>query len=198
MSEPHSAHVGRSWSGTAIEDSCPCPQEPCGLVDQKRAHPDCEHHPMVRTKTIRQSHTADRCPGPIAERVEAGLDRAARAAALSPLETALTEAIAFAQAHGFDEDPAPTDFGIQRSPVGVTLATYVGAGHVIRAIVTRGGAKFAVGEIEWVHDAADEARELCDYCELEEPGAFVSPPMTDVYLPGDAPAAADVLARGSR
>lgn len=37
-------HVGRTWTGHAIEDACPCPQEPCGLVDISHAHPDAGGH----------------------------------------------------------------------------------------------------------------------------------------------------------
>lgn len=54
-------HSGRSFVGTEIEDACPCPQEPCGLVDYARAHPDCEHHPIERRKTMRQIHDAQAC-----------------------------------------------------------------------------------------------------------------------------------------
>lgn len=53
-------HSGRGWSGTFIEDNCPCPQEPCGLVDFSKAHPSCVQHRMA--KTVRQGHPADQCP----------------------------------------------------------------------------------------------------------------------------------------
>ncbi|GAA0720101.1 hypothetical protein Drose_06370 [Dactylosporangium roseum] len=57
---PGAYHVGRSWTGTTLENNCPCPKAPCGLVD--RAHPPaCEQH--GHTKTIRQSHRAEDCPG---------------------------------------------------------------------------------------------------------------------------------------
>lgn len=57
-------HIGRSWPGaTPIEDACPCPKEPCGLVDREKAHPDCPDHPMERMKSVRQSHSAADCPG---------------------------------------------------------------------------------------------------------------------------------------
>jgi hypothetical protein len=55
-------HVGRAWVGHAIEDACPCPQEPCGLVDYMKADPSCPHHAMAAAKTIRQAHSADKCP----------------------------------------------------------------------------------------------------------------------------------------
>lgn len=58
-----SHHIGRSWSGHPIEDECPCPQESCGLVDSNRADLLCPHHSMAAGKTIRQMHTAGRCPG---------------------------------------------------------------------------------------------------------------------------------------
>ncbi|MFJ5638686.1 hypothetical protein [Streptomyces sp. NPDC093223] len=53
-------HFGRSWTGHAIEDNCPCAKAPCGLVAQPSD--ECtEHRP---TKSTRQSHPADACPGP--------------------------------------------------------------------------------------------------------------------------------------
>lgn len=57
-------HVGRSWTGTRIEDECPCPKEACGLVDTARAVPECTQHPVSAMKSIRQGHFADRCPAP--------------------------------------------------------------------------------------------------------------------------------------
>ena len=59
---PPGQHVGRTWSGTRIEDTCPCPKEPCGLVNLDRTHPDCTEHPPRRAKSMRQIHDADRCP----------------------------------------------------------------------------------------------------------------------------------------
>jgi hypothetical protein len=55
-------HVGRSWTGTPLEDACPCPKQPCGLVRQGDAHPDCREHPIGRAKSMRQGHPADKCP----------------------------------------------------------------------------------------------------------------------------------------
>jgi hypothetical protein len=52
-------HFGRAWAGSAIEDVCPCPQEPCGLVST--SVPECEQH--TRNRTVRQGHPASRCPG---------------------------------------------------------------------------------------------------------------------------------------
>jgi hypothetical protein len=57
-----SFHIGRSWSGHPLEDECPCPKAPCGLVDVDRTDPACEHHPPERCKTVRQSHPASECP----------------------------------------------------------------------------------------------------------------------------------------
>jgi hypothetical protein len=59
---PHS-HIGRSFRGHPIENECPCPQEPCGLVDTRRIDPDCPQHALKACKTIRASHPADKCPG---------------------------------------------------------------------------------------------------------------------------------------
>ena len=56
-----STHIGRAWVGHAIEDECPCPQEPCGLVDDARVDPACPHHPINVGKSIRQGHPAERC-----------------------------------------------------------------------------------------------------------------------------------------
>jgi hypothetical protein len=56
-------HVGRSWTGHEIEDECPCPKEPCGLIDQSRAVPECLQHPINRVKTLRQGHSPADCPG---------------------------------------------------------------------------------------------------------------------------------------
>lgn len=55
------SHVGRAWSGTDIEDACPCPQESCGLVRMGSADPSCEQHQP--NKTIRQGHAGSKCPG---------------------------------------------------------------------------------------------------------------------------------------
>lgn len=58
-------HVGRSWPNLAphLEDECPCPQEPCGLVDLDKVDPSCTQHTLAAAKTIRSSHAPERCPG---------------------------------------------------------------------------------------------------------------------------------------
>lgn len=56
-------HIGRSWTGTHIEDECPCPKTACGLVSTRGADESCSHHPFRAAKTIRQAHPANRCPG---------------------------------------------------------------------------------------------------------------------------------------
>lgn len=54
-------HIGRSFGDVhTIEDNCPCPKAPCGLVYRDQVSPDCTQH--VGTKTIRQAHTEDECP----------------------------------------------------------------------------------------------------------------------------------------
>lgn len=56
-------HVGRAWAGTALEDGCPCPKAPCGLVDTAvKPLGGCPQHAM--NQSIRQSHTAADCPDP--------------------------------------------------------------------------------------------------------------------------------------
>lgn len=57
------SHISRGWPGNLfIEDMCPCPQEPCGLVAMARVDPECEQHAVGRSKTIRNSHPAGKCP----------------------------------------------------------------------------------------------------------------------------------------
>jgi hypothetical protein len=53
-------HIGRCWNGSRVEDECPCPKAPCGLVVQGQIDPNCEQHKL--TQTIRQSHPPDKCP----------------------------------------------------------------------------------------------------------------------------------------
>lgn len=53
-------HAGRSWSGTVIEDACPCVKEACGLVGEP--DPACEQHGLAHARTMRQGHYADECP----------------------------------------------------------------------------------------------------------------------------------------
>lgn len=61
---PADLHIGRSWSGTPLEDECPCTKAPCGLVVMGEAHPDCAEHPPARSKSMRQIHAEGDCPGP--------------------------------------------------------------------------------------------------------------------------------------
>lgn len=56
-------HIGRSWDSHELEDECPCPQEPCGLIDRSKVVGHCNQHPPQAVKTIRQSHVAKDCPG---------------------------------------------------------------------------------------------------------------------------------------
>jgi hypothetical protein len=64
-------HSGRAFSGTAIEDACPCPQAPCGLVDGAQPRDSgCVQHAF--NKTIRQSHRASDCPSKLAPEAEQG------------------------------------------------------------------------------------------------------------------------------
>lgn len=55
-------HFGRNFSGTMMEDACPCGQAPCGLVDARLVDDECIQHPFGRAKTIRQAHPANQCP----------------------------------------------------------------------------------------------------------------------------------------
>lgn len=55
-------HIGRSFEGHRLEDQCPCPQEPCGLIDTMKAVEECKHHVLGAGATIRQAHPANTCP----------------------------------------------------------------------------------------------------------------------------------------
>lgn len=57
------AHVGRSFTGTMMEDACPCGQAPCGLVDTALIDVECIQHPVKEGRTLRQMHNAKDCPG---------------------------------------------------------------------------------------------------------------------------------------
>jgi hypothetical protein len=62
---PRNLHIGRSWDGPGhLEETCPCPKAPCGLVDTYNTAPECLQHPYGRFKTMRSGHTPDKCPGP--------------------------------------------------------------------------------------------------------------------------------------
>jgi len=51
-------HIGRAWSGTALEADCRCGKAPCGLVDSDRVR--CDEH--AGSRTMRQIHRAQTCP----------------------------------------------------------------------------------------------------------------------------------------
>lgn len=54
-------HLGRSWFGHEIEDGCPCPKAPCGLV-LGFGSVDCPEHDPAYAKTMRQGHPSENCP----------------------------------------------------------------------------------------------------------------------------------------
>ncbi|WP_280411708.1 hypothetical protein [Nocardia asiatica] len=109
----------------------------------------------------------------------------------TPLQRALAEACEFAKRHGVTSRICPDDFGIQRSDIGLTTATYVDGDHAVTVTVDRyGETRFGVAELFWTHLEADEDRDLCDYCEAADPDQIDGRPMVTVYLPGDAPAQA--------
>lgn len=59
----HRSHIGRSFGDAHhLEDECPCPQEPCGLVALDRVVEDCPEHDLSKARTIRQSHDPENCP----------------------------------------------------------------------------------------------------------------------------------------
>lgn len=57
-----SRHFGRSFFGHALEDACPCPKAPCGLVGGDTEIVFCGEHSVAAMKTIRQSHDEFECP----------------------------------------------------------------------------------------------------------------------------------------
>lgn len=58
----HTLHVGRSWwPAHPIEDECPCPKAPCGLVPIASADPSCDQHAPARAKSLRELHAAAHC-----------------------------------------------------------------------------------------------------------------------------------------
>lgn len=59
--KPSALHIGRSWVGHEIEDGCPCPQAPCGLVDTDTIVADCTEHALLAAKSSRQGHWANEC-----------------------------------------------------------------------------------------------------------------------------------------
>jgi hypothetical protein len=42
-----------------LEDACPCPKAPCGLVMAEKVDPKCPQHATSAARTIRQGHEAD-------------------------------------------------------------------------------------------------------------------------------------------
>lgn len=57
-------HISRGWPGMQdVEDECPCPQEPCGYVNEVKVVASCDQHPFIHAQTIRSSHCAQDCPG---------------------------------------------------------------------------------------------------------------------------------------
>ena len=55
------SHIGRSWPpASPIEDNCPCPKAPCGLVIAGSAI--CDQHHYRNGRTMRQIHYPDNCP----------------------------------------------------------------------------------------------------------------------------------------
>lgn len=70
MSHDWSMHIGRSFTGTRIEDACPCEKAPCGLVDTTGIDPECTQHPWQRGNTIRQQHQPEDCPGHPTDSIE--------------------------------------------------------------------------------------------------------------------------------
>lgn len=64
-------HVGRSWHGHPLEDTCPCPKASCGLaiVADRINDSTCPQHGSDAAQTIRQAHRAAECPAAHTEHV---------------------------------------------------------------------------------------------------------------------------------
>lgn len=65
---PSELHVGRHWPSEygkrgTLEEECPCPTEPCGMIAESKIDPECPQHSMKAGRTIRASHYAVDCPG---------------------------------------------------------------------------------------------------------------------------------------
>ncbi|MFD9442138.1 hypothetical protein [Streptomyces sp. NPDC060001] len=57
-------HISRAFDGGGhLEASCPCPLEPCGMVDRDKVDPACTQHPPTACRTMRSGHPAENCPG---------------------------------------------------------------------------------------------------------------------------------------
>lgn len=57
-------HGSVDTNGHATENTCPCPQEACGLIDPARALPQCIHHGSKHPpKPTAHGHPAGDCPG---------------------------------------------------------------------------------------------------------------------------------------
>lgn len=58
-------HMGRAWTGHAVEDECPCDKAPCGLAMSAPGVVCDQHNPADwrAAKTMRQLHLEDQCPG---------------------------------------------------------------------------------------------------------------------------------------
>ncbi|MEU0656087.1 hypothetical protein ABZ485_28115 [Streptomyces albogriseolus] len=53
-------HLGRDFTGTTPENTCPCPKAPCGIIWRDTIRDDCPAHAHARS--MRQSHPARHCP----------------------------------------------------------------------------------------------------------------------------------------
>lgn len=107
----------------------------------------------------------------------------------SRLTIALVTACAFAREHGVEHPIDPSDFAIQRSDIGYQRAIYADADRAVTVTIDpEARVHIGVAELYWIHDEGDDEREPCDYCEPDgSPEQFRGVPLTDVYLPGDAP-----------
>lgn len=72
---PMQFHYGLSKHGNDIEQKCPCPLMPCGLVLDSDVEPACPHHGHAQwaVAVIRQMHPHQHCPAVPAASISAGV-----------------------------------------------------------------------------------------------------------------------------
>lgn len=56
-------HISRTFTGHSVEDACPCPQAPCGLVIVAAIVHTCPQHGKIGRGTILAMHEGEDCPG---------------------------------------------------------------------------------------------------------------------------------------
>lgn len=68
-------HIGRAWSGNAVEAQCPCPKSACGLIRAADVLDSCTEHADKAGKSILQLHSAQACAELLGAATEAATAR---------------------------------------------------------------------------------------------------------------------------